>query len=114
MQGRCTLSIVGVAALLGSCTYWEPYPRPAPAPPSPSLPSSLRAASDSGAALLLVEPFVRADSLFGRVGDDTVGLPLEHLREIQRQRVDGLRTLGLIAGVAAVWITVGLYGGGLE
>ena len=114
MRWRCTWSLVGVAVLLGSCTYWEPYPRPAPAPPSPRLPSSLRAASDSGPPLLLVEPFVRADTLFGRVGRDTVGLPLERLHEIQRQRVHGLRTLGLIAGVSAVWITAGLYGGGLE
>jgi hypothetical protein len=114
MGWRRTWSLAGVAFLSGGCTYWEPYPSPAPGLASPHLPSSLRAASDTGASLLLVEPFVRADTLFGRVGRDTVGLPLLYVRQMERQRVDGLRTLGLIVGVSAVWITAGLVGGGLE
>ena len=113
MRGRRNWCLLGLALLLGSCTYWEPYPPPAPATSS-RLPSSLRAASDTGASVLLIEPFVRADTLFGRVGRDTARLPLGQVRQLQRQRVHGLRTLGLIAGVSAVWVTVGLYGGGLE
>ncbi|HEX7336089.1 MAG TPA: hypothetical protein VF252_02680 [Gemmatimonadales bacterium] len=106
--------LAGLALFLGSCTYWEPYAPLASTGPSPDLPSSLQVVSDTGSPLLLTEPFVRADTLFGRTGRDTVRLPLHQLREVQRQRVHGLRTLGLIAGVGAVWITVGLYGGGLE
>lgn len=70
-SARCTGLLVGVALPLGGCTYGEPYPSPVPAAPSPRLPSSLRVASDTGASLLLVEPFVRADTLLGRVGRDT-------------------------------------------
>lgn len=113
MSSPGTWSLAGLALLLGSCTYWEPYPPVRPASPS-SLPSSLRVTSDTGAPVLLVEPFVRADTLLGQVGRDTVGVRLGEIRELQRQRVHGLRTLGLVAGVSAVWITVGLYGGGLE
>jgi hypothetical protein len=111
MGWDCAGSVVGIALLVAGCTYWEPYPLPAP---SIRPPSALRASDHTGALLYLVEPFVSADTLFGRVGRDTVGLPLAQLRGIQRQRLDGLRTLGLIAGVSAVWITVGLYSGGLE
>jgi hypothetical protein len=111
---RRTWLLAGMALLSGGCTYWEPYPSPSVAPPLFRLPSSLRAASDTGTPLLLLEPFVRADTLFGRVGGDTVGLPLQQVRELRRPRVDGLRTLGLIVGVSAVWITAGLLGGGLE
>ena len=103
----------GVTLLLGSCTYWESYPPLAPTSPS-RLPSSLRVAFDTGTSVLLVDPFVRADTLFGRTGRNTVGVPLGQIRKLQRQRVHGLRTLGLVAGVSAVWITVGLYAGGLD
>ena len=112
-RGRGTWPLAGLVLFLGSCTYWEPYPPVRPAGPS-SLPSSLRVTSDTGASVLLVEPFVRADTLIGRVGRDTVGVRIDEIRELQRQRVDGLRTLGLVAGVSAVLLTVGLYGGGLE
>ena len=105
--------LAGLALCLGSCTYWEPYPPVRPVPSS-SLPSSLRVTSDTGASVLLVEPFVRADTLIGRVGRDTVGIRIDEIRELERQRVDGLRTLGLVAGVSATLITVSLYGGGLE
>jgi hypothetical protein len=104
------IRVAGVALVLGACTYWEPY--------SPSrytdLPSSLRVPAESGHPILLVEPFIRNDTLLGRVGRDTVGVPLNDSRGVQRQRVDGLRTLGAIVGVSAVWITVGLLTGGLE
>jgi hypothetical protein len=113
-SARSTGLLIGVALLLGACTYWEPHPSPVPGARSPRLPSSLRVASDTGAPLLLVEPFIRADTLVGRVGRDTVRVPIEQLRGIQRQRVDGLRTLGLIAGVSAVWMVAGFYGGGLK
>lgn len=114
MQSWGTRFVAGSALVLGSCTYWEPYAPLTPTAPSPALPSSLQVVSDTGAPLLLIEPFVRADTLFGRTGRDTVGLPLHQLRDVRRQRVHGFRTLGLIAGVSAVWITVGLYSGGLE
>ena len=113
MRGHRNWFLPGLALLLGSCTYWEPYPPPTLATSS-RLPSSLRVASDTGGSVLLIEPFVRADTLFGRLGRDTARLPLGDVRELQRQRVHGLRTLGLIAGVSAAWVAVGLYGGGLE
>jgi hypothetical protein len=95
-----------IALFLGGCTYWEPILPPVP---SADLPSSLRISLDSGPPLLLVEPYVRTDTLFGRVASDTVELPVEQLHGIERQRIHVLRTLGLIAGVSAFWITVAYY-----
>lgn len=114
MNRRTRCASASLMLLLGSCTYWEPYPRPAPAPPSPDLPSSLRATSGTGPSVLLVEPFVGADTLYGRTGRDTIRIPLSEVRALQRQRVDGLRTTGLVLGVTVVWTAVALYAGGLE
>jgi hypothetical protein len=107
-------ALAGVTLFLGACTYWEPYSLPASPSWAPSLPSSLRVASEPGHPILLVEPFLKRDTLFGRVGPDTIGIPLHGARDVQRQRVDGLRTLGLIVGGSAAWITVGLLTGGLQ
>ena len=109
-----TLMLAAAALFLGACTYWEPYSLPASPTWAPNLPSSLRLATKPGHGILLVEPFIERDTLFGRVGPDTIGIPLESARGVQRQRVDGWRTLGLIVGGSAVWITIGLFTGGLE
>jgi hypothetical protein len=104
----------GLALILGGCTYWQPYTLPAQASPTHRLPSSLRTMSPNGRPLVLVHPFIKGDTLFGRVGRNTLGVPYRTVSRIERPRVDGLRTLGLVAGGSAAWIAVGLYGGGLE
>jgi hypothetical protein len=112
MLSRATSSLAGLALLLTGCTYWEPYPRPAPA--VPDLPSTLRVASDSEASVLLIDPFLRGDTLFGRVDREEVGFPVNQLHRLERQRVHGLRSVGLVTGVSVALIVAALYSGGLE
>jgi hypothetical protein len=102
-----------VAVLVTSCTYWEPYPRPTPAAPPSHLPRVLRVATDT-APVLLNAPFVRADTLFGRRAGDTVGIALSALRGLERPRVHALRSVALVIGATAGWVTLGLLAGGLE
>jgi hypothetical protein len=100
-----------VLLMLAGCIYWEPYPRPAP---QQRLPSSLRVLQPSGEKLLLIEPYVRSDTLYGRTGADTLRIPLHQIRGLERPFVDGLRTTGLILGTTAALVTLSLYTGGLE
>jgi hypothetical protein len=57
--------------------------------------------------VLLFDPFVRGDTLFGRVDqqpggvDQKVGFPLHQLSALERQRVHGFRTAALTTGIIA-------------
>jgi hypothetical protein len=99
--------------MAAGCTYWETYPATAIAAEQ-RLPSSLRVAPSTAGPLLLVHPYLRSDTLFGRSGGNTVGFPVGELRAVERQRVDALRTTGLILVTSGAWITLGLLTGGLE
>jgi hypothetical protein len=109
----CAWAIFAVG-LLTSCTYWEPYPRPTPGASPVRLPGSLRATTATVPAIMLTAPFVRADTLFGRRAGDTVGIALQELRGLERPRVHAARTVGLLLGATAGWVTLGLLTGGLE
>jgi hypothetical protein len=100
--------------LLPGCTSWKPYGHPSETASLARLPAMLRVIRDDEPALVLAAPFVRADSLFGRRGGDTVGMVLSELRAVQRPRVHAARSLILLLSVAAAWISLGLLGGGLE
>jgi hypothetical protein len=64
--------------------------------------------------VVLTTPFVRADTLFGRHAGDTVGIALQDLLGLERPRVHAARTVGIVVGATAAWITLGLFTGGLE
>jgi hypothetical protein len=107
MPGRTILALCHVAfLLLGSCTYWEPYPTPAPA--QQRLPSSLRATDPTGSRILLVEPYIRSDTLFGLAGRDTVGISLRRFPRLERQRVHAVRTIALVLAIVAASIPLSL------
>jgi hypothetical protein len=98
--------------LVTACTRWEPYVvSPDPAPP---LPSSLRVSTPSRTSLVLVQPFVQRDTLYGRSRGDTLGIELHVIDKLERPRLDASRTAAAVLGGVAGWITLGLLGGGLE
>jgi hypothetical protein len=102
---RARVPSVAFAALLTACTRWEPVPIPiAPA----DLPSSVRVLSTDGARTLLNAPFVRQDTLYGRSGDDTVGIALTRIERVARPRLDGAKSAGTLVGGLAAWLTLGL------
>jgi hypothetical protein len=57
---------------------------------------------------VLVAPFVRHDTLYGRSHGDTVAVALTQIARAARPRLDGARTAGSVAGGLALWATVGL------
>ena len=93
--------------LLVSCTYWER--QPLPQPEGAKLPTIVRVASGTETrTMVLTEPFVRGDTLYGRTGQDTVGVAFKQIARLERPHVHGWRTFGTVLGGAAAWITVGL------
>jgi hypothetical protein len=74
----------------------------------------LRVWTSGRGAAVLIQPFVRGDTLYGRLRGDTMGLALGTIERLQRPRLDGMRTAGAVVGGLAGWITLGLLGGGGE
>jgi hypothetical protein len=96
---------VAFAALLAACTRWEAMPTPiAPA----DLPRSVRVWSTDGARTLLSAPFVRQDTLYGRSGDDTVGIALTRIERVARPRLNAAKSAGTLVGGLAAWLTLAL------
>jgi hypothetical protein len=104
-------SMLGLLVLLLGCTRWQAYDKP---PPVSTLPAYLRVSAPGRAPTVLVHPFVRRDTLYGRSRGDTLGVALAAIEHLERPRLDGLRTAATVVGGMVAWITVGLLGGGLE
>ena len=58
--------------------------------------------------MLLVEPYVRLDSLFGRRGGSTVGISLQGAPRLERQRVHAVRTVALVLAITAASVPLTL------
>jgi hypothetical protein len=101
----------GLIVLLAGCTRWESYDLRTPVP---ALPSYVRVSAPGWAPTVLVHPFVRRDTLYGRSRGDTLGIPLAAIEHLERPRLDGLRTTATVVGGMAAWITLALLGGALE
>jgi hypothetical protein len=106
--------LVALVALLLGCAHWEPYPLPASTPEAPRLPTSLRVWTADRAATVLARPMVRADTVYGSSRGDTLAIPLSAVQRLERQRLEAGRTAAAVAGGLALWITLGVLGGGLE
>ncbi len=98
--------------VLTGCTHWAPYS--VPPTPGPALPSSLRVWSPDTGATVLAQPFVRGDTLYGRVRGDTLGIALRSIQRLERPRLDGALTAAVVVGGVAGWIAMGFLGGGWE
>ena len=61
----------GLVILLIGCTRWESYELPPT--PEHALPSYVRVSAPGRPATVLVQPFVRLDTLYGRSQKDTLG-----------------------------------------
>jgi hypothetical protein len=92
----------GLLVLMAGCASWHSYDPARTVQAGQSLPYQLRATRADSSRAELTAPFVRSDSLYGRVRGDTVGLPLAHIERLERSRISPLRTAGLLVGVPVV------------
>jgi hypothetical protein len=106
------LLALAVTQLLPGCTRWEAYALPTTL--TPNLPSYLRISAPGRMSTVLVDPFVRRDTLFGRSHADTLAIALPAIERLERPRLDRLRTAAALVGGVAGWIALAFVGGGWE
>jgi hypothetical protein len=83
------------------CATWAPYQVDVAAP-AETLPSPLRATSkDSTRALVLSDPYLRADTLHGNVRGRPVALPLGQVARLERRHISPGGTVMLLGGLGA-------------
>ena len=87
--------------IAAACATWRPYESNPKLQPDQSLPHQLRAVRSDSSRLELTDPFVRADSLYGRASEKMVALPLIDVARLERSSISGWRTAALV-GVPVV------------
>jgi hypothetical protein len=92
----------GLLLLFAGCASWHTYDSARTLQPGQSLPYQLRAMRADSSRVELTEPFIRSDSLYGRLRGDTVGLALADIASLERSRFSGWRTAALVFGVPTV------------
>ena len=92
--------------LVSGCVTWRPYDlEPGPVAEE-SLPYLLRATRHDSSRMVLTEPFVRADTLYGRIKRDTVSLPVTEILRLEREHLSLERTLAVAIGVPVMALGV--------
>ena len=88
--------------LFSGCASWHAYDSARALHPGQSLPYQVRATRSDSSRIELTAPFVRSDSLYGRVRGDTVGVALADIATLERSRISPLRSAALVIGVPVV------------
>lgn len=108
---RCVLLLFLVFSL-ASCGEWAVTDRPLPEvlPESGPRPGSLRIHAAHGGWVTVRSPRLRNDSLIWiRHGGFETGIPVAEVRMVQRMKVNGLKTAGLIAlGALSIGFFIGM------
>jgi hypothetical protein len=71
-------------------------------------PTTVRVSRSDGARLVLGSPRIGSDSLLGTTKGGPAGVRLADVTQVEVRHADGLKTAGLVIGVAAVTVVVGL------
>ena len=94
-----------VAALaLAACSTWRPFAEGLDAARPTRLPYALRVTRVDGSRATLLAPFVRADSLHGRVLRDTLSIPLTEIQGLERDRFSVARSVALVLALPAAFV----------
>jgi hypothetical protein len=64
--------------------------------------------------VVLAEPFMVRDTLYGRSRGDTLALSIDAVERLERPRLDGARTAGAVLAGVAGWLSLGLLAGGWD
>lgn len=101
---RLTPAWVALAFTLSGagCFSWSPYESPAPLSQAIGLPSRLRVTLADSSQAELNSPFVRADTLYGRLGPrrDTLAVAVTAVHGLEHERLSVWRTVGVTTVVA--------------
>jgi hypothetical protein len=95
---RLRLRLLVSLVLLAGCATWHEYRPAVTLRPGQSLPHEMRATQANSSRIELTAPFVRSDSLYGRLRGDPIGLALADIMALERSRFSVPRTAAVIVG----------------
>jgi len=94
------------ALALAACTSWQPFAEGVDRTRPTKLPYALRVTRLDGSRTTLLGPFLRGDSLHGRLLRDTLSLPLREVRRLEQERFSITRSAALVLAVPAAFLVV--------
>jgi len=94
------------ALALAACSTWRPLAEGLDAARPTRLPYSLRVTRVDGSRATLLAPFVRGDSLHGRVLRDTLSIPLTEIQGLEQDRFSVARGVALVLALPAAFLVV--------
>lgn len=92
------------AVAMVACTTWQPIAHGVDRSRVTTLPYALRITSTDGSRRAVLAPFVRGDTLFGRVTRDTIGVPLADIQQLEQARFSAGRTAALLLAIPVAFI----------
>jgi hypothetical protein len=95
-------TLIASLVLIAGCASWHTYDSARTLQPGQSLPYQIRATRADSSRIELTAPFVRSDSLFGRLRGDTVGLAVADIANLERSRFSVSRTAAVVLGAPLV------------
>lgn len=101
--GRGAVAALTAVALIG-CATWHPIRLAPGSRPPRVLPFVVRVARTDSTRVTLLAPFVRGDTLYGRVARDTVGIPLSAIGHAERQQTHLLITVAMVLAAPIVFV----------
>ena len=101
--GLQLMSWIGTLALC-ACSAWQPFADTAVATRPDRLPYALRVTRTDGSRTTLLAPFIRGDSLHGRVLRDTLSMPLSEVQRLEQDRFSVTRTVVVVLAVPMVFV----------
>ena len=87
------------ALVIAACTTWQPLAQGVDGSRLARLPYALRVTRADGSRRAVLAPFVRGDTLFGRVARDMIAVPLADIQQLERERFSAGRTTALVLAI---------------
>ena len=102
LRPLCCLAALALAA----CSSWRPFAEGLDQTRPTRLPYALRVTRLDGSRTTLLGPFLRGDSLHGRVLRDTLSVPLREVRRLEQDRFNITRSVALVLAVPTAFLVV--------
>ncbi len=121
MNIRCrpvSILLFGLFKWSSACTKWVPLDPPYA--PSPADYGKLRITNERGVPVVLKEPTLEADSVWGTLAttycergrpshsEEVAVIPTESVHLIEKRGTDAAATIGLLVGITAVFVVIAL------
>ena len=98
-----TVAALTAAALVG-CVSWHPIGLAAGVSETRPLPFRVRVTRVDSSRVTVLAPFLRADTLYGRLAGDTIGIPLSAIGHAEREQTHLVLTAAVVLMAPIVFV----------